>query len=63
MSNTKQKPVTDGLVVPSIELVGGPLCGTRVDWPMNKQFVAYAYYGGEAEYKFESDETAIYVKG
>ncbi len=51
-----------------VELVGGPLCGSVVDWSYDEDARAFSlteileYYGGKAVYKLESKSKAIYLQ-
>ena len=53
-----------------IELVGGPLCGTKVNWPLNSRKKTFLYqnpkgdFAGKAIYELEIDnKAAIYIEG
>lgn len=45
-----------------VELVGGPLCGTKIDWyPEHAQWMELSYYGGKCIYSIvESGRIASY---
>ena len=47
-----------------VELVGGPLCGTKVDWPPEAHIeLSFQYTHGVAVYRYEGNLKAIYVRG
>jgi len=46
-----------------VSLVGGPLCGTLVQWACDEVLVKIGYYGGVAEYRSFGDGEAWYVGG
>lgn len=47
-----------------VELVGGPLCGTKVDWyPEHAQSMELSYYGGKCNYSIEQNERTAFFAG
>lgn len=46
-----------------VELVGGPLCGNKVQWPAGEREADLKYYGGVCTYQYEGDGKAFYARG
>jgi len=49
--------------LPIVELIGGPLCGDRVQWPTNLAWAQFPYKFGLALYVYEGKGKAKYREG
>jgi hypothetical protein len=55
--------MSEDILEPPVELMAGPLDGSEVRWPSNKEVANIKYWGGMATYKLEGNGKAIYIKG
>lgn len=69
MTNTAQNTIASGLME-TIELIGGPICGQKVNWPSGEKRAKIKYAYGFAIYEQEKDDKgdvvagkALYVEG